>query len=425
MELMGEATSPLRTYSPFILLMQQMRSPLFAILVSAGFTAIVQSSSATTAVVIALASQGLVSLETGIALVLGANVGTCVTALLAAIGKPRAAVQTAFVHVVFNVAGVLIWYPLIPVLADFVRDVSWLPSQLGGFTQMGTATPRQIANAHTAFNLVNTILFLPFAGHIARFADWIVPQRVAVERQIQPRYLDTGALDTPDVALDLVRLELSRLGELAAGMVRKSLPAVMSGTLDDLGDLAKMDDDVDGLQGHIVSYLGQLSEENLLQEQTERLYDYMAVANYLENIADMVETDLIEAGGERVQAGVQISDPTQRTIGALHRKVLWAVDLAVEALLNDDRSAAQDVIKAKPDVTRLAAAVDVHLARRLVADEPDRMQAFRIESDIVENLRRIYYFAKRIAKALSEGDVLGRADASQTLESGLILEGRN
>ncbi len=129
MTVMSDATAPLRSYDPFIDFMQRMETPLSGILAGAIFTAVVQSSSATTGIIIVLATQGLVTLEAGIALAFGANIGTCVTAMLAAIGKPTEAVRAAFVHVLFNVAGVLIWIAFIDQLVDFVQ---WMSVDVSG-----------------------------------------------------------------------------------------------------------------------------------------------------------------------------------------------------------------------------------------------------------------------------------------------------
>ncbi len=132
MELMKGATSPLRDYEPFINTMQDLSNPVLAVLFSATFTALIQSSSATTGVIIVLASQGFLTLEAGIALVFGANIGTCVTAFLASIGKPREAVRSAMVHILFNSAGVLLWINFIEPLADFVRWISPVAEDLSG-----------------------------------------------------------------------------------------------------------------------------------------------------------------------------------------------------------------------------------------------------------------------------------------------------
>ena len=167
MSLMGDATRPLRSYQPFIDLLTQMDSRLLAILISAGFTALVQSSSATTGVIIVLGSQGLITLEQGIALVLGANIGTCITALLAAIGKEPPGLRAALIHVGFNVLGVLLWFGLIEELADLARWMSPSLPHLDGMERIAAEMPRQIANAHTIFNVGNTLVFIWFTGAFA------------------------------------------------------------------------------------------------------------------------------------------------------------------------------------------------------------------------------------------------------------------
>ena len=174
---MSAGMKPLRTYQPFIDLMQNVSNPLVGILISLTFTALVQSSSATTGVIIALATQGLITLEVGIALLFGANIGTCVTAGLASIGKPREAVRVAVAHVLFNVMGVLLVVWFIEPFADLARMISPSAETLTGVDRLASEVPRQVANAHSIFNVGATIVFLPFAALVARFAEWVVPDR--------------------------------------------------------------------------------------------------------------------------------------------------------------------------------------------------------------------------------------------------------
>jgi len=147
MNLMAEATEPLKTYEPFVRLIQGLDNYLWGILIGLCFTAIVQSSAATTGIVIILASQGLIGVNEGIAIVLGANIGTCVTAVLAALGKPRAAMRVAVSHVLFNVLGVGVWYFFIDDRAQLVELIT------------GADKARQIANAHTIINVGITAFF--------------------------------------------------------------------------------------------------------------------------------------------------------------------------------------------------------------------------------------------------------------------------
>ena len=411
MELMSDATRPLRDYEPFIDLMRRMEGPAVGILLSAAFTAIVQSSSATTGVVIVLATQGFITLEAGIALVFGANIGTCVTALLAALGKPREAVRAAVVHVVFNVLGVLLWLGFIGPLAELVRTISPSAGALTGAARRAAETPRQIANAHTLFNVANTLLFLGFTGPFAWLVKKLVPDRPAAgSLSAQPRYLDDLLLDTPALALDRVRMELRRLGERVHDMVCAALPVALHGSAEDLEALARRDDEVDALYGAVVTYLGQLSQENLEAAQSEQLAGYMNTVNHIENIGDLIETNIVEAGRARLRAHVEVSDPTEAVLTALHEKVCWAVQHALEALDAANPDWAVEVIGAKEAINRLADEAERHLARRLSADAADRLAHYRIESEIIEYLKRVYYFAKRIAKS-----VAAEADPAQRL----------
>ncbi len=406
MHLMSEGTAPLRTYTPFIQMMQTMDNPFAAILLSAGFTALVQSSSATTGIVIVLAGQGFISLDAGIALIFGANIGTCITAMLASIRKPIEAVRAGVVHVVFNVVGVVLWFAFIGQLAEFVTWLSPKYPQLSGADRLAAETPRQIANAHTIFNVANTVLLIWFTGPIIWLACRLVPDRAEVSREVaRPKYLDEFLIQTPSLALDIVRMELGRLGAAAVYMVRGALQTVIYGEDDDLAKLEQMDNDVDKLHGAIVTYLGRLSQENLSDRQAERLHDYLAAANYLENIGDVIETNLVETGRSRLEEGLEISEQTEQLLKAFHWKVSWSVERSVRALVEHDPSIAAEVLHAKPEINRLAADAEEHLSRRLGADEPKRLVAFRLESEIMEYLKRMYYFAKRIAKVVGEEDL--------------------
>ncbi len=406
MHLMSDGTKPLHAYQPFVEMMRQMDNPLAAILLAAVFTALVQSSSATTGLVITLASQGFISLDAGIALIFGANIGTCVTAALASLGKPRAAVRAAVVHVLFNVAGVAIWFAFIPQLAAVVSSISPSNPLLTGTARLAADTPRQIANAHTVFNVANTFLFIWFTTPLAWFVEWIVPQRTEPESEFaRPKYLDPILLQTPALAMDVVRMELGRLGAAALHMMRGTLDTVIGGSRRQIDALEDLDNNVDALYGAIVTYLGRLSQENLSESQSRQLHDYLAAANYIESIGDMIETNLVDAGRDRLLAKLQISQATQDVLGALNKEVVRATDRSIRAIVANDKQIAGEVADAKGEINRLAAIAEHHLSRRLSAEEPNRLATYRLESEIMEYLKRMYYFAKRIAKLVRDEDL--------------------
>lgn len=403
MELMSEATYPLRDHQPFISVMQDMERPLLGILVSAMFTAVIQSSAATIGLVIVFASQGFLTLEAGIALVFGANIGTCVTALLAAIGKPREAVRAAVVHIVFKVVGVAIWFAFISPLAQVVRSISPEHPGLSGAARLAADTPRQIANAHTLFNVANTLIFLPFVGAFAWLMYRVVPDRPETgDERLRPRYLDDALLSTPTLALDRVRMELRRVGERVQFMVREALSVTLDGEIEDLRSLARLDDEVDALHASVVRYLGHLSKEGLDGARAEQYLDYLETANNIESIGDLVETNLVSAGMERLNSGLKVSEETRAQLDALHERVCWSVELALQALDAGNPTMAREVTAAKPEIHRLADGVVTHLAQRLSASAPDRLSHYRFETELTEYMKRVYYFAKRIAKAVEK-----------------------
>ncbi len=199
MHVMGEAMQPLRSFEPFLDLMKTMDNPLIGVLVAAVFTAIIQSSSAATAIVIVMAAQGFISLEAGIALAFGSNIGTCATALLAVIGKPREAVRAALVHLSFNTLGVLIWLPFIGFIANLVTAISPSYPELRGTALLAAETPRQIANAHTFFNVANTMIFIWFTSQFVRLVEWLVPDKPMEEEGVivRAKYLEETLLSAP------------------------------------------------------------------------------------------------------------------------------------------------------------------------------------------------------------------------------------
>jgi phosphate:Na+ symporter len=399
MGIMSDAMTPLRSYPAFLHLMTHMDNPVIGILIAALFTGLIQSSAATTGIVIVMAAQGFITLQAGIALAFGANIGTCITALLASIGKPREALRAAMVHVIFNVLGVLLWFRFIPQLAEFVTWLSPAYPQLSGAARLAAEAPRQIANAHTTFNVANTFIFIGFAGQFARLVEWLIPDKPLTEQLIiRPKYLDEELLETPSLALGRVRLEIGHVGSRVIEMLERIMPAILTGDRMALRAVTRIDDDVDILHGHIVTYLGRISQKSLTEEQTRELVRLMDATNNLENIGDIVETDLAYLGTQRIQQGVSISQATQSMLKRLHNAVMATVALAIDAVTENDRHAAQEIVAMKSDIARLTDSAAMHETRRLVAEEPNRLAAYTVEMDVIEKLKRIYYHAKRMAK---------------------------
>jgi len=406
MSVMSDGMNPLRSYQPFLDLMIKMENPLIGILVAAAFTGLIQSSSATTGIVIVMASQGFITLPAGIALAMGANIGTCVTALLASIGKPREAVRAAVVHIGFNVAGVLVWVMFIDQLAQFVTSFSPSHPELTGTARLGAETPRQIANAHTIFNIANTLIFIGFTTQIARLVEKIIPDTPLEEEGmvVRAKYLSEELLGTPTLALDRVRLEVLHMGEMVQEMLGKIMPAILSGNRETLSEIRAMDEEVDLLYDQIIEYMGKISKQSLSDFQTQDFLQLMSAVSDLENIGDTIETNLVDLGYDRIDAGISISKPTREVLSGLHQVVTRAFESAVQAVSQSNQEAALSVIAMKQEIQDLVNSAAAHQAERLVAEEPNRIPSYTIEIDIIEKQKRIYLFSKSMAKSVLASD---------------------
>lgn len=404
MGVMSDAMRPLRSFQPFLDLMTQMSNPILGILVAALFTALVQSSSATTGVIIVLAMQGLISLQAGIALSFGANIGTCVTAFLASIGKPREAVRVSVVHVLFNMIGVLIFLPFMGPFVKLVLAISpSAPEGLTGLSAAATVLPRQIANAHTIFNISCALIFLPFVSFFARIVYRLVPDKPIPETtELKPKFLNDMLLHTPSLALDAARHEIKRMGKRVDSMNTVMMPAVLTGDKESLAEIRAMDEEVDILYKHIVNYLAEVSKLDLNEAQTRKLMKLMGCANDLEHIGDVIEVNMVELGQRRITKNIKVSDKTQEVINTVHLVVSDALKAAIRAVVDDESGYAMRVLEMKEDMERLVTQANLHQAQRLVCEDSGKFEAYSVEIDIIEKLKRIFYHANRMARGVLE-----------------------
>jgi len=193
-------------------------------------------------------------------------------------------------------------------------------------------------------------------------------------------------------------MEIARMGTRVRDMVRDGVPAAISGTAEQLRAVEAADDDVDELHAQVVAYLGRISETGITREQTNELLGLLEAAGDIEAIGDAVETNLVADGRRRLEGGIVISPSTEALIDNLAAEVLTAVDIAVGAVGRGSYAAARQAIDMKPEISAMTADARAHQLERLTVDEPNRVDAYRIENDIIEDLKRIYYYAKRAAR---------------------------
>jgi phosphate:Na+ symporter len=389
-----DGTEPLRDWQPFLDLMTGDDRLLLGIALGAVFTAVVQSSAATTGIVVVLGGEGLISLEMGLAVVLGANIGTCVTAVVAAAGKSTDGRRAAAVHVIFNVAGALAWLGFLDQLASLVQSIS--PSD-------APVTARQLANGHTIFNVTTTAVALALVDPLARLVERLVPDRPEPEEPpaAVPRHLDPALLRSPVTALEMVRKELTRMASRVHQMLDDGMAGIVGGDARLRARALQLDDQVDDLHAAVVRYLGELSVEPLSEAQHRELAGLLEVANELEQLGDVVE-GYLAAAASAGDPGTPLLPPDRERMLALHHEVLQWFDLAVRAVVDRDPALAVQVQASKRSTYRDLEATADGLAEDLASRGPAGVADYRRAVELVGHLRRVHQGSRRIARTVED-----------------------
>ena len=284
MEMMSGSMMPLRESEAFISLMTRFSNPVLGILAGMIFTAIIQSSSASVGILQALAAGGLIGLDGAVYVLFGQNIGTCITAFLASIGTSRNAKRTTIIHLMFNVIGTTIF--------TIVCMTSPLVELVESFTPGNPQA--QIANMHTLFNIVTTLLLLPFGTGLAALATKILPERESEAQEgkkcllyIKP--METGAeyqVGTSAIALHGIRSELVRMAEMTGQNVKESFQAVLDGNSALLSEVEQREDYIDYLNKEISSFISDRISYETNTEDSARLSAFFKISGNLERIGD-------------------------------------------------------------------------------------------------------------------------------------------
>lgn len=389
MLLIGTAMAPLREWPPLTALMARMRQPLLGLLVGTLFTALVQSSAATIGIVLVLAGQGILTLPAAIALALGSNIGTCVTAGLAVLGKPREAVRVFLVHLLFNLVGALAWLPFIDQLAWLARAVS---TEAAGL-------PRAIANAHTLFNVLNATVLLVLTPQIARLVGRLVPEPPGgVVNLAQPRFLDDALLTTPALALVAARRELVRLGELSGAMLKAIGPALLAGNEAELRRIFERQVVVARLHAAIVRFLAGLGAAVSDPVQSGEIVRLLQAGQNLLAAAELIGSSLTRLAQRRIdRRGLPPPDLVLR-LQVLHELLTRDFTATVAALGENDAARARAVRAAKHELHRLARELTALAFREVAGPASERVAAFIGVMEALEVLTRIHRLCRKTAR---------------------------
>ena len=316
MGLMSSSLKPvseLAIFNKFILLVG--KNSILGVLIGILITAILQSSSATTGILVALAVSGNLDMSVAFPIILGCNIGTCITAILAGLTANRIAKKAALLHLFFNIFGTILFLPFSDKVVMIVQYLT--PDNVA----------RQVANAHTIFNVVITIFILPISKYFVKLVNKILPDDE--RRQVCGAiYLDKKLLETPIVASTQVVKETIRMAEIARDNFQLAMQSFFYGNDEDIKNVYENENIINMLEKEITEYLIALSQHNLPEENAELVSEVYHTINDIERIGDHAE-NIVELAINKINNNIQLSDEALKEVEEISKATLESVDIAI------------------------------------------------------------------------------------------------
>ncbi len=419
MKLMSDAMKPLRTFSEFIDLLRGLENPILGLIFGTFFTAIIQSSSAFIGIVIVLAQQELITLEAGIPLIFGANIGTCITAVFACIGTSREAKRVAMAHITFRVIGVLLFILWIPEFAHFIRIIA---------EKFNSGIARQIANAHTLFNVSVAFVFLPFSVVFANLIIRILPAREDEKAiKLATWYIDDSVISTPAVAIDLSRAEISRMAKLLSRMLRAIIIPFMSDEkliekeriekeelalllkeipkndeifphLSLLGGVDMREEKIDYLEEKIGDYLVKIAQQDVSDNQATEVYGMISIIKDMESIGDIIHRNIMPLVTKKQALKMDFSKDGKEEIMIYHEKVRKQIDLLKDAFAERDPIKARKIMQKERKYLDLESRYRAQHLDRICHEKKESIETHEIHMELMDLLKQIIVYSSNIAK---------------------------
>jgi len=413
MKVMSDSMRPLRDYEPFIDVMKNLENPIYGLIIGAIFTALIQSSSAFTGIVIVLAQQGLLSLNAGIPLLLGANIGTCITAGLASLGTSREAKRVALAHVIFNTAGAIIFLFWIPYFVDLVRWMSPV-SDATGIDKLAAETPRQIANAHTFFNVSVGLVFLPFTALLSKAVLKILPveeSEAAIE--VFTWHLDDKAISTPSLAIDLSHAEVGRMAKILRRMLRAIIHPLFNDR-DEADNIHKhltiiegiemREEKIDFLHEKVTSYLLKIGREELSEEQSREVFNLISIVRDMEAIGDIIHRDMFPLIAKKRALSFDFSQEGHEEIEMYHEKIYKQLARLETTFSEQKFKKAKKIVSKEDKYADLESEFKIKHLERLKEERKESIATHEIHMDIMDNLKQISVYVTEIARSIVNVD---------------------
>lgn len=390
MDAMTAAMEPLRDWQGFRDMMELAKNPLVGVLVGAGVTALLQSSSASVGILQALAATGAISLQASLFILFGQNIGTCVTALLASVGANRTAKRAAVVHLLFNVIGAALFI----VLALVLPLASWIETLAGANLRL------QIAFAHIIFNVVTTLLLLPISGLLEKLAYLVVRGEDKQQEPMRLEYFDARLFSTPPVAVQQLFREVQRMADIVAVNYRFAMQYYFAPKDLAVDEFDNREQVIDYLNAEITQNLIELKGLNLRADDIRLVGSLFHVVNDLERIGDH-SMNIVEIGSARKKEKLRFSGKAEREIEELSGIVTSMLDKSIHIVKRQitDVEIIGEVIELESQVDKLCESLADHHVDR-VKNKKCTPRNGMLYLDMLNNLERIADHADNLASSV-------------------------
>ena len=396
MSLMSDSVSPLANSPKFQEILTAFHNPILGVLVGAGFTGIIQSSAASVGILQAFSQTGALTYGMALPIIMGLNIGTCVTALISSIGVNKNAKRVACIHILIKVLGTLILLPVALILQHVV--------QLSIFDQ--TVGFVGIAVMHSIFNIATTIILLPFTPMLVKLSRIIIRDKEGGEAEVEEnrlRGLDERFLKTPAVAVETCRSTTIEMANITSESINDALDLLVSDYNEEkCQSVIEAEDLIDHYEDKINSYLVRLSKSSVTGKDSRRVSKMMHCVGNFERISDHA-VNLIESVQECKEKGIKFSDECINELKVISEAISENISIAFNAYITDDLGAAHKVEPLEEVVDNLSTELKNRHIRRLQNDECT-VELGYIFQDILTNLERISDHCSNIAGCLIETD---------------------
>ena len=374
MESMSGSVSALRDIPEFQNMFLAFSNPVLGVLIGAILTAIIQSSSASVGILQALASTGAVTYGSTIPIIMGQNIGTCITAIISSVGTNKNAKRSAIVHLSFNVIGTIVWLTVFCIVKTLAfQDLLGESASLMG-----------IALIHSVFNILCTVLMLPFAGLLERMVKKIIPDNEVEE---QPEELDSRLLGSPALALERCNQVLDAMAQKAVASIKDSINSIFRYDKEIALRIREAEDETDHLEDILGTYLVKLTATQLGDNESAKATEYMKLIGDYERIADHA-VNILQSAEELEQKGIVFSEQAKKEYDLIAEAVGEILDMSYTAFKDTDLKSARKTEALEQIVDELKETLRTRHILRLQKRECSVDAGF-VWSDILTNLERV------------------------------------